>query len=301
MTDLPPSSRPANPASPGQAGAEPAGTARPAPIPRPRRPSGLLRLLLSSWPFWIVVAAALAATILFVPFGGSPILSLVSSRDSAVSDLVLDEVKDIYRFSSVEYLYRVVFPYDFVSPGVSAQGILRKVGANLGVAPEKLLTPEEKDFFDAQVLARKYGLNILAPDYHFLVATVILRAGFDMEQADMRDWVSIGQGPDGSKTARLTLPPAAILDVRVEDPDRANYPYPDVPISPEGWKELSRLLQEHARRLAIADGILEKAGSNASSFLSRLLLNSGFSQVTFNQPPTPANTANPLYSPDVLR
>lgn len=219
-----------------------------------------------------VASAGVLAFLFLFPVGDHPLLSLTVHRDVRVDDLVIEEVRDLYRISSVEYLYRVVFPYDFLDPRTyspDARGSVPAMQADTAEARE------------AWNLAKKYHLNLGDPDYHFLVVSVVLTAGFDVSLMDEGTWMQSGTTPEGLRTARITLPKPRILETRIEDPGDDNYPYPDVPVSPEAWRDISGLLRNHAERLALQDGILDKARDNTSLFISRMLLNTGYAKVEF--------------------
>jgi len=256
---------------------DPDGTS--SPKPKTRKTSfRKMALLIKLWPVYAIILAVLLVCLLFLPLFGKPLISFQRNWEISSSDLSLEEIKDLYRINSSEYIYKVIFPYDFFDPGISELGILKKVQANLGKDPKKFLNPEEQEYLQTWNLAKKYRLNIKAPDYHFLVATVIIRAGFSFE--DINKITLNPENPEGTPLS-LEIPPAKILDIRVEDPIRNEYPFPDVPLSPEGWKEIAALMKARAQRLSLQDGILEEAEENARDFLSSLLKSSGFSSVEF--------------------
>ncbi len=240
-------------------------------------------------PYVLVGTAILSIALLFLPVFGKPLLSLVTRTESNVSEIALEEMKDIYRFSTIEYFYRVVFPYDLLDQSVSQLGLLQKLRRNVNKQYSSYLTEKELEYLRVFKIAKDYSLNLGAPDYHFLVATVILRAGFPLDglsDNDSTSFISSESLKTDNKTiltASVKLPQALILDKRVEDPLRSEYPFPDVPITPQGWRDISALLLAHAEKKALEEGILSLAEDNAKSFFDKLLKSAGYQSVVFTK------------------
>ena len=87
--------------------------------------------------------------------------------------MMLEEIRDVYRFNTVEYLYKIVFPFDYDPPESSGWQILKKVNAHISQDPKKFLTQSELVWLKAVEISRRNRLKIYEPDYQFLVATVI--------------------------------------------------------------------------------------------------------------------------------
>lgn len=247
-------------------------------------------------PLWLILAAAIAAAVLFLPIFGKPFINLTSTQNISSSDIVLQEIRDIYRFNTVEYLYKIVFPFDFEPQDSSGWQILKKINAHLNQDPKKFLTPTELTWLKAIEISRRNRLKIYNPDYQFLVATVIIRAGFDLKASGM-DQIETLQSTAKNRfisfssyqrngqtihTALVTLPPAIISEVEIEDPLRDRYPFPDIGLDPKGWKEIAGFIQEQGQSRALNEGILAKAQTNAKNFITELLASIGVDEVSFN-------------------
>src|SRR5262249_29673382 len=93
------------------------------------------------WRFWplLAVVAVLIAGGLFLPVFGRPIISLVQTTKTVAAVDVLDEMRDLLQFNTVQYVYKVVFPYDFLKPGISQASIDAKLGSDIFAVPQKML------------------------------------------------------------------------------------------------------------------------------------------------------------------
>lgn len=249
----------------------------------------------------VVVAAVIIVALQFdaVSLFGRRILSSVGiseSRRIESSRIVLQEVREVYQLSTIEYVYRVVFPYDFMDPSVSIATIMETLRTGHG-SVETLLSPEEREFFDAYNLSRDVGLATGGDEYEFLVVTVIVGAGYDLNdtvlaspsalsQEELAEAVQIREERvDGNvvRSISLPLPETVITHVVIEDRDTTSYPYPDVSIQPEGWRRVAGFVSERVRKRTIDDGILTAAAERGRTAIRSLLLGSGYDRVEFRR------------------
>lgn len=256
--------------------------------------TALLVALAKSLPFLLAAAAVLVVVLLFAPVFGKPIVSLSTQDDSAASELLLEEIRDAYRIDTVEYLYKVVFPYDFDAPGASLSIYNKRLAKPLA-PPASVLDPDELAWWQAARLSRRCGLKIYDPDYQFLVVTVVVRAGFDLKGSGLdgsappggaRKLVSLSSRTENGKTVRsatVALPPVAIAEVVVEDPAKDQYPFPDVGIAPGDWKDIAALIEDYGRKRSLREGILAQAQENAQNFIRELLATAGIAEVSFSR------------------
>lgn len=242
-----------------------------------------------------VAAGVLALVILRLPTGLLPqVFSVLHQEQRNGHELLLTEVHDLYRFHTVEYVYRSVFPYDYMAPHLSIAGILRTLRSGSG-SIDSMLSEEEQRYLDAYNLSLQAGLRTDTAAAEFVVVTVIVRAGFELADTvfarpheatpkRLRSVFSVEETYNESegrtfRIARMTTPPAVITDVRVEDVNPESYPYPDVSLSPSGWREISQFVREHARSETIGDGVLSTAEQNGHRLLETLLLQLGYDAV----------------------
>jgi hypothetical protein len=221
-------------------------------------------------------AAVLTTFLPSVPGPGIPVWR--TARTRSVQAALLTEIRDVLRFNTVEYVYRTVFPQDFMAPGLSLRGITNQLRTGTGRF-EEILSQEEREYLRAYDISSHLGLRTGDDGGEFLVVTVIVRAGFDLhaEEFSSAESLELERRPDGT-VAVIRLPRPVVTDVVVEDIDPSSYRFPDVPVSPEGWREIvrGRVVQR-----TVEAGILEYAEANAESFIRRLLPAAGINALEF--------------------
>jgi len=242
-----------------------------------------------------VAAVVLGLVILRLPAEFLPQVFGVLHREQRTGhELLLTEVRDLYRFHTVEYVYRSVFPYDYMAPHLSLASILRTIRSGSGSIAD-MLSEEEQRYLDAYNISLQAGLRTDTAAAEFVVVTVVVRAGFDLadtvfarpheatpEQLGTVFAVEEVHNPADGRTLRvahLTTPPAVITELRVEDANPESYPYPDLSLSPDGWRSIAQFVREHARSQTIGEGILGAAEQNGHRLLETLLLQLGYDSV----------------------
>lgn len=255
----------------------------------------IVRLLIAAIVFAAVVVVALQFDAVSV--FGRRILSSVGiseSRRIESSRIVLREVREVYQLSTIEYVYRTVFPYDFMDPSVSIGSIMETLRTATG-SVETLLSPEEREYFQAYNLSREVGLATGGDEYEFLVVSVVVGAGYDLSDTvlalpsalsddELAQTVRIREEIEDGGVVRsisLPLPETVITHVVIEDRDTASYPYPDVSIQPDGWRRVADFVSERVRERTIDDGILTEAAERGRTAIRSLLLGSGYDRVEF--------------------
>ena len=242
--------------------------------------------------FLIPVIVILILGIAFV-FSAKPLLNLdlgirfLNTRVTSVSESVLVEVKDIFQFNTVEYVYKTVFPYDYVPSEYDWRDLVMRAGQNMP------LDAEEEELLSMYRFCEKIGMKIDSRQFEFAVVTCIVKGGYelsgtlydqierDVPLPDIEGYISINEE---EKSVTLRLPRPAILDVIIEDTTDSNYSYPALPISPENWKILTNFVAGKIREKVTADGILETAAEKGKEFITKVLKQSGFSSVQFIEP-----------------
>lgn len=214
-------------------------------------------------------------------------ISILKTSASSTSEAVLMEVKDIFQFNTVEYVYKTVFPYDFVPGDYGWAGLLLKSGRG------EPLNGEETELLSIYRFCESIGIKIDSNQYDFAVVTCIVKGGYDLsgtlyEQiqkdkpvSNIEDYILIDEE---NNRIRLRLPEPSIVNVIIEDSTNENYQYPALAISPENWKILTNFVAKRIREKVIGDGILETAASRAKEFISQVLIQSGYSSVEFIEP-----------------
>ena len=225
---------------------------------------------------------------LFGRFGGFGL-----RREQTIgSAVILGEIRDMYSFNTVEYVYRVVFPFDFLDPDISIELVLSRLrGASDPI--DRVLSPQEYEYWNAWNLARKhrFGLTDDRPD--FIVITAVVRGGFDLtgtvwelgSGAALSDIETVirplAEDSGRARGIAVRLPRATVTDVVIEDVGSTTYRYPDFPLQPEAWREIAAFVAESVERRTVDEGLLLAAEANGRDFVTTLLQSAGFSTIQF--------------------
>ena len=210
-------------------------------------------------------------------------LRLVKDNVTASSTSTLVQVRDILALNTVEVVYKVVFPYDYVPADMNWDLFIKQVKDG------RLLSPLEESYVEVYRLCEDIGIELDGRDHEFVVVTTILKGGFDLTNPVFRSPESAGElaekyvAIDSENGIFVFLPDAVITDVIIEDADTGTYTYPDIDIGPEDWKKLTSFVKKTAAADAVDQGILNAAEENGKAFLKRILLDSGYSSVSFAQ------------------
>jgi hypothetical protein len=253
--------------------------------------AGVSKVILS--PLILIVPVLIAVPgVLFLlgsPFSGFNIPEFHTQKTVSHQVAVLTEIRDVFLFHTVEYVYRAVFPHDFMPEGITLKGITNRLMTETGRF-EDILSVEEREFLRAYDISTHLGLASRSGSGEFVVVSVIVRAGFCLEDSvlsipgaaspsELHAVFRIEQGPE--KTAHIRIPPARVTEVIVEDIEPSTYRFPDVSISPRGWQEISAFVSERVTQRTIENGILKTAEENGQEFAKSLLLAAGYDRVEF--------------------
>jgi hypothetical protein len=239
---------------------------------------------------WLVagLTVALALGLFTNVFGrqlirGLPLLRLGRVERFATSSITLDSVRELYAFTTVRYVHRAVFPYDYLPSGVSLNEILRKLRASDETVKDTL-TPDEYLYLQTWNLANEIELSTTGGSFDFVVVTLVISAGFDLDSGAEEIVIERYVAPDGqpARRATVTLAPATVTDVAVEDINRDDYPYPDISLGAEAWRRVAEFVREQSVDEQTMDEILSTARANGEEFIRDALGEAGFAQVVFN-------------------
>jgi hypothetical protein len=242
--------------------------------PRRRRRTPVLNRVILILVLLLVLSGGAVALFTGV-FGGPYIrladISLVQRTTEAGHDAVLEQMRDISELQTVEYIYKLVFPHDFCIDGVSIPEILERSKSG-GPAIEDALSPEEYRYYQAYFLARDAGLQPLSGPYDFLVITAYVELGYRLDSLDAAELVQIIPGTDGGDDrVRISLPPAEILQIRIEDPDSGNYPYPDLILDQANWGRIAAFARDHIAEIPEMDDVRGEARESLADFFATFL------------------------------
>ena len=237
------------------------------------------------WPLAGVLLLVLAAALFTNLFGaqlipGLPRLRLHRTERFATSSITLEEVREVYAFTTVRYVHRAVFPYDYLPEAVSLNGILRKLRTSDQTVRDTL-TPEEYLYFRTYNLASDIQLSTSGGTFDFVVISLVITAGFEGEDSQPRIRVRETSAPDGTtgRRAEVQLPAPRITEVAVEDIDPEEYPYPDTSLGADAWRRVASFVREQSVREEVQERILTAARVNGEEFLRSVLVQAGFAEV----------------------
>ena len=199
-------------------------------------------------------------------------LHIFTRKKTSSSEIILTHINEIYNLSSVEYVYKTVFPFDFYDEDTDWYSLLSKRSRG------EPLTEKEKKYTALYDLCREIGIPLTRSNYKFIVITSLVKAGISSINLIGKDDVKI----EGSSIT-IRLPKPGITEFIIEDNDSSSYSYPDIPVDPLHWKRITDFARPEIEKRILAEGILTEADKRLKEFLSSLLYESGFEQVIFTR------------------
>jgi hypothetical protein len=242
----------------------------------------------------VLLTAAAVFTGITIATKGSILgdLGLIRTRTQAFSVTFLKEIRELYTFNTVEYIYKTVFPHDYLPGGENQIQSIRRLQARQNSAKDDL-TDTERQFLEAYTLSRNIGIDPWSNE--FVVLTVIVTGGFDLSNTvfenpetaspeELSEYFTITEEREDTrtlKTIHLKLPQPEITDIIIEDIDPTKYLYPDIKIDAREWKQLALFTRERIAEKVIREGILERAETNGEQFLRIFLNQAGYDRIFF--------------------
>ncbi len=235
-----------------------------------------------------ILLASIIAVLLIVFFFVSDLVfdlgfGIIRETEFSSSVATLTQVRTVLSLNTVEVVRKIVFPYDFVPAEIDWALFLRG-------AEGRELSPLETEYLETYRICREIGINLASKRREFVVITAIIKAGFDLSNPVFHSPEQAGEElaaeyirTDALNGVTVILPRAVITDLIIEDADTTNYSYPDIEIGPENWKTLTSFVRERIENEVVSGDVLDLATENGKQFLERLLLDSGYSSVTFSQ------------------
>ncbi|MCF6334859.1 MAG: DUF4230 domain-containing protein [Spirochaetales bacterium] len=197
-----------------------------------------------------------------LPFSGNTKLSS--------TEAILREINKTGSFSTVEYIYKSVFPFDFIDKDTIWEDLLKKRSKN------EFLTSVEIEKLKLYDLCKTIGIDLLNKTYDFVVITSRVEAGFNLEKDLNRNNLTI----EGKKIT-IQVPEITVTKFIIEDMDSSNYPYPDFNVDPIHWKAITAYVEDKIRDRIIEDGVLINAKERGLKFIKSILSESGWENIYF--------------------
>ena len=218
----------------------------------------------------LILASALVLKFLIPGFRLS--IPFVYNTRSSSSDIILKEINKVSNLSTVKYIYKSVFPFDFYEKDTDWRSLLSK-----RIKGDELTELEIENlwlFDECQTI----GINLIYQTYDFVVITSIVEAGMNIgEFIDPEDIKIEG------KSVTLRIPQTIITNFTIEDSDSSNYNYPDLNVDPLNWKKITNYVEEKIKLKVIEDGVLKTAEKRGQDFIESILIDSGWDNIIFVQ------------------
>lgn len=225
----------------------------------------------------VITAALLAGPLLDIDID----FGLTRDRSYAESVAILRETRDLFALSTVEIVYKSVFPYDFVPSEMNWARFVEQA------AEGRALSPREQEYLRIYQLCREIGIDLRQGKNEFVVITGVVQGGFDLsdtvfaqEQPDKEDLQRLIQ-ITSERIVRLRLPEATVTDLVIEDARTEEYAYPDIDVNPEQWRRIAEFMGRMIGERVIREGRLASATENGKAFLRNLILSLGYRDVIF--------------------
>lgn len=197
-------------------------------------------------------------------------LPFIYTKNITSTEIILEKINKVSTLSTVEYIYKSVFPFDFIDNDTPWRKILSKR------IREEVLTETEKEKLWLFDLCQAIGINLEYENYDFVVITSIVEAGFNMGNDMSKDHIII----DG-KNITLRIPEIMITKFTIEDTDSTRYSYPDLNVDPMNWKKITDFVKRKIRARVVEDGILKNAEERGKDFIRSILIESGWENIIF--------------------
>jgi hypothetical protein len=225
----------------------------------------------------LLIAAALYAGSFKFDFPLS--LPFMSRKSEAASSLMLTESRELLRLATVEYLYKSVFPYDFIPEGTDFRYLFSALFRN------QLLSPEEEELIEIYRLCARIGIDLSMEQYRFAVISTRVKGGFDLSNGGIIAELLPTEKGEG-KGVIISLPEPSITQLVIEDEVSEGYRYPDIEAGPADWKAITDLTGEMVRRKVLEEGILETAEERGKAYLEMLFSQAGYERIFFRTYPS---------------
>jgi hypothetical protein len=230
-----------------------------------------------------------------------PIGRLFSPARTSASWSVLEEIRSIGVLETASCTLKVVFPFDFIGDDRNANWQYLKYQYDLDprLFPAKAnpawhpggRLPYAWRHAEIYTLCRKVGIDPGRPDHRFVVLSVSVSAGVDMdswlklfsagEPQEEVEGILIATDDEGRKQIELPSPPVAVTSFTVEDLDTSADGFPDVALSPRDWGLLVEGLKTRLTDLAMNSGLVETAEQGSRSFFTEIFIAAGYKDVRF--------------------
>jgi hypothetical protein len=207
-------------------------------------------------------------------------LSPVRHRRQAVSEITLTEMRSILKIETIEYVYKTVFPHDFLPEDPPEYRDLYRRW-EMG----RLLTVGERDLLELYELCEELEIDLVRHGHttrEFVVLTCAVTAGFDLSGWSEEEMSRYIRPSPEENLVRVRLPDPQITSITYNDDRSDAYRYPDLAVTPEKWKQIVAFIEDRIGDLVTTEGILEEAARNGREIISEILSDTGYERIVFD-------------------
>ena len=205
---------------------------------------------------------------------------LLTDRRSAVSDVVAVAERSLARLNTIEAIYKVVFPYDFLPNDVDFERL------ETDLTSGRALSADEVGYAEVFSICSEAGIDFKPKRSEFVVITAIAKIGFDLDSFSRgsRNVVNGKVGPvsvRSDETLVVALPEAIITELIIDDAASDTYAYPDIGLSPEEWKRVSSFVSKRIQVQISQTAVMQEAEDAGRRFLEYFFRESGYKSHIF--------------------
>jgi len=221
------------------------------------------------------ISLAVLALLLFLLLGQWDLSSFTSKFwDSETAlEVIEEELHHLAILNTAEYRMRLIFPYDFIQGQVDwvqykSLWDYNQDGFKLRTDPAEYVDGKLPELWQNALFykeCKEAGIDPFEFRYDFLVLSVVVKAGTDMET------LGFGQNMD--------LPEPVITDLIFEDLDHSQWGYPDPPVSPDELRGILQFLTPYIEDIALKEGILTQAQEKRDRLIESFLKQAGYGEI----------------------
>jgi len=199
-------------------------------------------------------------------------LPFVYNTRSSSSDIILKQINKVSTLSTVEYIYKSVFPFDFYEENTDWKDLLSKRTRG------DILSESDMENLWLYDECQSIGINLIYKTFDFVVITSIVEAGMNIG-----NFIDSGDIKIEGKSVTLRMPKTIITNFTIEDSDSSSYNYPDLNVDPLNWKKITNYVEEKIKLRVVEDGVLKTAEKRGQDFIESILIDSGWENIIFVQ------------------
>ena len=223
---------------------------------------------MNKYLFIILIIVISALVFIYVPVFKD--LSINPFQEKTLQGTTMDSIKhiDVAEFRSSFYLYKTIFPFDFIYGEPLWGALLYK--------NPRFLSEEDKQNIEFYNDCLEIGVD-LNRDINFFTITTKAYAGFQIDEYLIDPIINLDEV---EKRIILKEPASVILSLEVLD-NLKEEGFPDVNLTPNQWKNLVNLLLPKIEEEIVNRGLIESSKDSNRLFIENIFTAVGWAEVRF--------------------